>query len=111
MKYEFFPEEIARALPPLFAQADLGEEAIAHVKFFTPDANWTWYVTEYDPLQQIFFGLVFGLEEELGSFSLKELQEARGHLHLPVERDLYWEPKTLAEVRKLHPHARRSEEA
>jgi hypothetical protein len=41
---------------------------------------------------------VDGLEKELGYFSLAELQQVRGSLGLPVERDLHWRPKTLQEI-------------
>ena len=75
----------------------VGLEAIAPVKFFTPDSNWTWYASEFDG-EDIFFGLVSGLEVELGYFSLKELQEVRGPLGLQIERDLYFEPRTLKEL-------------
>ena len=40
-------------------------EAIAHVKFFTPDSNWTWYATEFDG-EDTFFGLVQGFETPFG---------------------------------------------
>jgi len=33
-------------------------------------------------------------------FSLSELESIRGPLGLKVERDLYWKPKTLSEVKK-----------
>ena len=69
------------------------------VKYFTPDANWTWYPTEFDG-RDLFFGLVDGLEAELGYFSLRELQEVRGGLRLPIERDLDFQPQTLAQVRE-----------
>lgn len=105
MDYEFFPEHVARRLPPLYSQESLGEGAVAQVKFFTPDSNWTWYATEYDPVEQRFFGLVFGFETELGYFVLDELMSARGPLGLPIERDVNWTPRTLAEVRKLHPES------
>ena len=45
-----------------------------------------------------FFGLVDGHERELGYFVLSELEEVRGPMGLPIERDLYWQPKTLAEI-------------
>jgi len=72
----------------------------AWVKFFTPDANWTWYATEAQPEGEdfIFFGLVDGAEKELGYFSLSELQGVRGPMGLPIERDAYWCPKTLREI-------------
>jgi hypothetical protein len=41
---------------------------------------------------------VDGLVKELGYFSLSELEEVRGPLGLPIERDLYWQPKTLIEI-------------
>ena len=86
-----------KALPPLYSQDGNGGEAIAYVKFFTPDSSWTWYATEFDGTDT-FFGLVDGLERELGYFSLSELQTARGPLGLPIERDLYWQPTPLQEI-------------
>jgi hypothetical protein len=37
---------------------------------------------------------------EIGYFSLSELEKIRGPLGLKVERDLYWKPKPLSEVKK-----------
>ena len=45
-----------------------------------------------------FFGLVDGHCKELGYFLLSELEEVRGPMGLPIERDLYWQPKTLEEI-------------
>lgn len=90
-------QKIRRKLPPLYSQEDKGGKALVHVKFFTPDSNWTWYITEFDG-KDTFFGLVDGFEKELGYFSLKELESARGSMGLPIERDLYWNPKTLEEI-------------
>jgi len=45
---------------------------------------------------------VSGIEVELGYFSLKELQEVRGPLGLSIERDLYYEPKSLRELMEKH---------
>ena len=38
-------EEIKKKLPPLYVQDGKGGKAVVYVKFFTPDANWTWYIT------------------------------------------------------------------
>src|SRR5947207_2515957 len=57
------------------------------------DSQWTWFASEYDPSRRLFFGLVIGFEAELGYFSLDELEEARGGLGLPIERDLNFRPK------------------
>lgn len=70
---------------------------MAWVKYFTPDSSWTWYATEFDG-QDTFFGLVQGLEEELGYFSLAELQQVRGPLGLPIERDLHFQPTPLSQL-------------
>ncbi len=90
-------QEIRKKLPPLYSQESKGGDAIAIVKFFTPTSQWTWYVTEFDG-EDLFFGLVDGFEKELGYFSLKELESIRGPLGLPIERDLYWQPKPLKEI-------------
>ena len=92
-------KENLKALPKLYAQEASGENAIAHVKFFTPDAQWTWYATEFDG-EDTFFGLVIGHEVELGYFSLSELKKVRGQMGLPIERDMYFTPDTIANCRK-----------
>jgi hypothetical protein len=94
---ELMTKAVRKIMPPLGAQDQLGGKAVAHVKFFTPDASWTWYATEFDG-EDMLFGLVDGHVKELGYFSLSELREVRGALGLPIERDLYWTPKTLDEI-------------
>lgn len=99
-------QEIRKKLPPLYAQEDKGGKAIVHMKLFTPDGSFTWYITEGSPITDDsgkevdfhFFGLVDGLEKELGYVALSELESVRGPLGLPIERDLWWEPKTLQEI-------------
>ena len=63
-------------------------------KFFTPDCGWTWYACSASKDEETgdvqFFGLVDGIETELGYFWLSQLEEARGPFGLPVERDLHW---------------------
>lgn len=91
-------KELRRQLPQLNTEDDtsLGDEMVI-VKFFTPDAQWTWYATEFDGVD-VFFGLVDGFEREFGTFSLQELSTLRGPLGLPIERDMYWTPKTLRQI-------------
>jgi hypothetical protein len=95
-------KELAEQLPRLYANEELGLAAQALVKFFTPDSNWTWYATEYDPENRIFFGYVIGFEDELGYFSLDELEEVRGPLGLPIERDEHFKPSSLEEIRQQY---------
>jgi Protein of unknown function (DUF2958) len=76
--------------------ADDGHTVDFHpvVKLFTPDADFTWLLTEIDPENEdIAFGLCdLGMGcPELGSVSLSEITALRGKLGLPVERDLHFE--------------------
>jgi hypothetical protein len=87
-----------KSLPKLYSQDGKGMDAIAQVKFFTPDSNWTWYASEFDG-EDLFFGLVVGQSTELGYFSLSELKTVRGAFGLPVERDRYFSPKPLRECK------------
>ena len=77
-------EEIKAKLPKLFEQDGKGLNAIAYVKFFTPDSSWTWYATEFDG-EDTFFGLADGFCKELGYFSLSELENVRGPLGLKID--------------------------
>ena len=63
------------------------------VKFFTPDANATWLISEVDPDDpDRLFGLCdLGLGcPELGYVSLAGIAAVKGRLGLPVERDLHF---------------------
>jgi hypothetical protein len=100
-------------LPPLQNLEKVGDPTV-WVKFFTPDSSWMWYVTEGSPVDDngimiqpgedkleadfVFFGLVVGLEAELGYFSLSELETVREPLGLPVERDLSFTPCPLSQA-------------
>ncbi|MBI3468288.1 MAG: DUF2958 domain-containing protein [Planctomycetes bacterium] len=96
--YVFIPDDVAAKLPPLYATQN-DKDPIAWLKFFTPDSSWTWLLTEYDPEQRLCFGLVIGHERELGYFTLDELEEARGPIGLPIERDIWWQPTPLSKCR------------
>jgi len=94
-------DESKEKLPPLYSGEEQGLDALAQVKFFTPDSSWSWFASEYNG-EDIFFGLVIGLEIELGYFSLSELKSVKGPMGLPIERDLHFEPKSLRELRDQH---------
>ena len=96
---DLLPQSIKNQLPELYAQDGKGMEAIAYVKYFTPAGSWTWYGTEFDKASETFFGYVKGLENELGYFTLKELQEAVCRKGMPVERDLSFEPTPLSAIK------------
>ena len=77
------------------------KDPIVIAKFFNPTGAGTWYATEYDPEEKMFFGYVsiFGdWNDEWGSFSLNELENYRGKFSLGIERDLYFDEKRISEV-------------
>jgi len=97
IKLKLLTDELKKTIPYLKDQEKLGLNAIAYVKFFTPDSNWTWYATEFDSVDT-FFGLVDGFQKELGYFFLSELESIRGPFGLKVERDLYFSPIRLKDL-------------
>jgi hypothetical protein len=44
------------------------------------------------------WGIVDGFAVEEGSFSISELESARGSLGLGIERDIHFEPKPAKEI-------------
>ncbi len=101
--HELITKELGDTIPALYANENVRDynDVLAPAKFFSPFSNWTWYVTEWDPETGTCFGLVEGFETELGYFDLTELAEATVFGRVPaVERDLYWQPKTIGEIRK-----------
>ena len=76
------------------------EEVVVLAHYFT--SSWDWWATEYDPGRRTFFGLVRGFEVELGYFSLDEMESVSCDVRPlgGIERDLYWDPKSLAEIRR-----------
>jgi DUF2958 family protein len=114
---QLLTQELLRRIPPLYS-SETEPDPLVVCKFFTPDAHWTWYVIEggtympdnpgshdpltaYDPERHdiLFFGYVVGDFPELGYFRLTELEGVRGVLRLPVERDRYFMPRRLSELK------------
>ena len=98
--YVYIPDELRSKIPPLYATENEANPTV-WVKLFTPDSSWTWFITEFDG-EDLCFGLVVGHEIELGYFSLAEIVAARGPHGLPIERDLYFQPKPLEEIKNRH---------
>lgn len=70
-------------------------------KFFNPTGAGTWYAVEYDENERLFFGFVSIFNDfcdELGYFSLDELESFRGRFGLGIERDLHFGEHTLQTV-------------
>ena len=90
---------IEKQIPKLYAQDGKGYEAIVYVKYFDPWSGSTWFGTEYDPSEKLFFGWICLNGDlqcaEFGCFSLNEMESPRR-----IERDMYFKPCTLREAIK-----------
>ena len=87
-----------------------GYDPFPVVKLFTPDAAASWLLTEaYAEGQDVrLFGLIdIGLGEAvLGYVMLSDIEDVRGKLGLPVERDLYFKAEhRLSTYAKIARHA------
>jgi hypothetical protein len=91
-------DELRARLPALYSQEAEGDPMV-YAKFFTPDSNWTWYVTEGQAEGDDFrfFGFVAG-PDDFRYFRLSELEAARTPLGQPVERDPAFTEGRLTDV-------------
>jgi hypothetical protein len=100
---ELLTAELRAQLPALYSQ-EHNQDPTVLCKFFTPDSNWTWLVTEGAAQDDdfLFFGYVIGLEEEWGYFVLSELESGHGPLGLSIERDLHFQSGPFSQVIKQY---------
>ena len=71
-----------------------------YLKLFNPCGDATWLLSEYNPENEMFYGLCdLGMgSPELGYVSLHELMSIKLPYGLSIERDMYWKPnRTLIE--------------
>ncbi len=102
-RHKLMTKELGATIPAIRSTANVedSDDVLARAKLFCPYANWTWYLTEWDPRNGECFGLIQGFETEWGYFDLTELAEMTVFGKVPaIERDLYWEPKTIGEIRR-----------
>lgn len=81
------------------------KDPVCIAKFFNPTGIGSWFATEYDPVDKIFFGYVslFGDHcDEWGSFSLEELEEFKGKFGLGIERDINFTECPMSEIIKKY---------
>jgi hypothetical protein len=79
---------------------ETAKDPIVIAKFFNPTGAGTWYATEYNPDEKMFFGFVsiFGDHcDEWGYFTLKELESFNAGYGLGIERDLHFREKPISE--------------
>ena len=101
--HKLMTKELGATIPAIGANENVDDHdsVPAPAKLFSPYNGWRWYITEWDPETGLCFGLVEGFETEIGYFDLTELAEVTVFGSVPaVERDLYWAPMTLGEIRR-----------
>ena len=86
-----YAERIA-SMPKTYETDGTGDQAIAHLHYFTGGCDW--YITEKDceDVQHQAFGLACIHESELGYISIVDLLRCRAEL------DLHFTPRTLADI-------------
>tara|TARA_R110000868_G_scaffold127531_3_gene335323 strand:+ start:1263 stop:1628 length:366 start_codon:yes stop_codon:yes gene_type:complete len=75
-----------------------------YLKLFNPCGDATWLLSEYNPEDEMFYGLCdLGMgSPELGYVSLYEIMAIKLPFGLGIERDMYFNPdRTLLEYCKL----------
>lgn len=97
---------IEKKLPKLYSTEDVPtQDKVVVAKFFDPTGRGTWYAVEGERQGDDF--LCFGFTksplgedcDEWGYFSMNELQAARGHLGLGMERDIHFQPTKFSEIK------------
>ena len=93
-------KELAKQFPKLYSGEKVPEgDRVVIAKFFHPMSHQTWYATEYDPEEQIFYGYVDTGDyySEWGNFSLAEMQDLKVK-GLGMERDIHFTPQKIGNV-------------
>lgn len=99
--------------PSLYSQEELGENALSFAHYFLPGSGADWYITEYNPAEDIAFGwaeIIPGCGE-WGYVSISELEQLsvplvidlggeklKSKYELKVELDLHWNVRPMREV-------------
>ena len=99
---------MTKALEKRFAKVgrqEKVEDPIIIAKFFNPTGGGTWFASEYNPKDKIFFGYasIFGDHcDEWGYFSLEELEDYKGRFGLGIERDLHFTETKSSKIIKQY---------
>jgi hypothetical protein len=99
--HELLPPDIARTIPPLYAQENRSDP-IAYAKFFAPGIPMAWFVTEFDhDDQDTCYGyLIDGDEGEFLFFFLSVIQ-SRGPATSIETLDENWQPMNHTDIGRL----------
>lgn len=83
-------------LPPLNSQSN-EPDPLALIHFIDLESSWEWFAIEFDGAN--FFGLVNGVEQEFGMFSIIELEEVnRVCGYSRIIRDETFKPTRISQL-------------
>lgn len=98
---QLLTKQLQRTLPSISASDEVADP-IVRAHFFNPSGVGDWYIVAGEPSggDYLLFGLCDLGYPELGYVSLNELASVRcPPFGLGVERDKFWSPKPLSQVR------------
>ena len=73
-------------------------EQMVVAKYFDAMGDWKWFLMNMKKDEDYCWGIVKGFEVEMGSFSMKELEELKLPFGMGIERDICFEPMKASEV-------------
>lgn len=87
-----------------YGSQDTKEDPTIIVKLFDCCGSWTWYLTEYEPIEKIAFGYVSKLVgnwefDEWGWVSIQELSQLKLWPIKRIERDIHFKPKPFSQLK------------
>ena len=93
------PKELIEEMKiPKLYETEEQKDPIAHIKLFID--GWTWYIIEIDKSDyNTCYGLVDGFEQELGYFSLSELESISDSYGLKAELDSSFKATRLSKIK------------
>lgn len=105
--HDFYPANLDTLPKPYSNESTPLTDQVIHLHYFV--AGCDWWITEYDPSDNTAFGYVClgdPQNAEWGYIALAEVEAVsvpitiNGDIFgsLPVERDLYWEPKAVRDA-------------
>ena len=93
------PVELEEQFVALRAMNQASDNPLIIAKYFNPVWAQTWYMTEYNPEDGIFFGFVTGMPfPEWGTVALRDFIELSLPLWMKIERDLYFTSMPFSEA-------------
>lgn len=101
MGNNLIPKELIEEMKiPKLYETEEQKDPICKFKIFLPNSNWTWYIIEIDKSDyNTCYGLVDGFEQELGYFSLSELESISDIYGLKAELDISFKPTRLSKIK------------